>query len=68
MKDRIYKAARDIPIKGTCDGRPAVSTIPAGSIAIPVHTGTGDEGVLVEGAIIPVSWSSEFFSYLFAEA
>ena len=68
MNDRIYRASRDIPIRGTCDGKPAVSTIPEGSIAIPVRTATGDEGMLVEGAIIPVSWNSEFFSFIFAEA
>ena len=68
MDKRLYRAVRNIPIKGHQDGRPVVATISEGSIAIPVRTASGDEAVLVEGAVIPVAWGSQFFSFMFVEA
>ncbi len=65
---RLYVCKKEVRLKGhLSDGREAFSLVAEGTPVIPV-LGHQCEAILIDGAVVPFSWSSQIWKYLFDEA
>ena len=59
VEGRLYECVTPIKIRGHLEsGFPATATIEVGTPAVAVRTSDGDDGILVEGVVIPYSWKT----------
>lgn len=59
VEGRLYECVTPIKIRGHLEnGFPATATIEEGTPAVAVRTADGDDGLLIEGVVIPYSWST----------
>ena len=69
MPGTLYVCRFEVKLKGNLsDGRPAFSLVPEGSPVIPVVGSEGAESILIDGAVVPYSWRSESWKWIFQEA
>ena len=65
---KLYVCKKEVRLKGRlADGREAFSLVSEGTPVIPV-SGIEGEAILIDGAVVPFSWRSQIWKYLFDEA
>ncbi len=67
--EKLYVCEREVRVTGKLeDGREAFSLVPSGTPVVPVVSGEGVQSLLMDGRVIPFSWTTPGWRAMFCEA